>query len=38
VARDVVYPLIVRDCFGVRYMAQIDGVLTGMRRDFPGAG
>jgi cyanate permease len=26
-ARDVVYPLIVSDCFGVRYMAQIYGGL-----------
>jgi MFS family permease len=26
-ARDVVYPLIVSDCFGVRYMAQIYGAL-----------
>jgi MFS family permease len=26
-ARDVVYPLIVADCFGVRYMAQIYGAL-----------
>ncbi len=26
-ARDVVYPLIVTNCFGVRYMAQIYGAL-----------
>jgi MFS family permease len=26
-ARDVVYPLIVNECFGVRYMAQIYGAL-----------
>jgi MFS family permease len=26
-ARDVVYPLIIADCFGVRYLAQIYGAL-----------
>jgi len=27
-ARDVIFPLVVADCFGVRYLAQIYGMLT----------
>lgn len=27
-ARDVIYPLVVADCFGVRYLAQIYGALS----------
>jgi len=29
-ARDVIYPLVVADCFGVRYLAQIYGMMTVM--------